>query len=119
LTAHGNPRAIFRRAIVRGNLAVAETTMRQMGQIELAEALELTALIALKDPRRRSRFAARWLQRLLEEHASVTIEEAALAAAALAALGGPGHDNAASVLVSVCKRATGQRDVAVSRQQRR
>jgi hypothetical protein len=39
-----------------------------MGKVTLMEALELTALVVLKDkdPGRRSRFAARWLQRLLD-----------------------------------------------------
>jgi NAD(P)H-dependent FMN reductase len=77
---------------------------REMGRVSLGEALELTALIALKDPRRRSRAAARWLGRLLEEHPRATIEELALAAAALAALGGPGHDDAAASLVALASR---------------
>jgi hypothetical protein len=49
----------------------------------LADALELTFLIARKDPRRHSRAAARWLQRYLEEHPEATIEEAALVSSAL------------------------------------
>jgi hypothetical protein len=40
----------------------------------------LTALVAEKDPERRSRFAVRWVRRLLEEDESLTIEEASLAA---------------------------------------
>jgi len=43
---------------------------RELGRISLAEALELTILIARKDPPRYPRVAARWLQRLLEEHPS-------------------------------------------------
>jgi hypothetical protein len=82
LTAQGHPRAVFTRAIERGNLLVAEPTAREMGNISLEEALALTSLIALKDPRRRPRVAARWLLRFLEEHESVTIEEAMLAGAA-------------------------------------
>jgi hypothetical protein len=86
---------------------MAETTAREMGRISLVEALELTALIALKDPRRRSPAAARWLERLLEEHPSPTIEEVSLAAAALCALGGPGHGEAAASLVALAGRISG------------
>jgi hypothetical protein len=39
---------------------------------------ELTILIALKEPRRHPRVAARWLQRYLEERPAVTIDEAGL-----------------------------------------
>jgi hypothetical protein len=106
LTAQGHPRVIFKRACERGNLLIAETTAREIGRISLQEALWLTALIALKDPRRRSRVAARWLQRFLDEHPKATIEEAGLAAAALAALGGPGHEDAAAALISIADRVT-------------
>jgi hypothetical protein len=44
----GHPRAIFQRAIERGNLLVAETTLREIGRVTLTEALQLTALIAVK-----------------------------------------------------------------------
>jgi hypothetical protein len=109
LTAEGHPRAIFSRAIERGNLAVAEITAREIGRISLMEALELTALIALKDRRRLSRVGARWVRRFLDEHPAATIQEVALAATALAALGGPGHDDAAVSLVALTERVTGVR----------
>lgn len=71
--------------------------MREIGHVSLAEALDLTALIARKDPRRRSRVAMRFLERLIAEK-RLTIEETALATAALAALGSPGHDSAVATL---------------------
>jgi hypothetical protein len=61
---------------------------RELPQLSLLDALELTMLIARKDPTRYPRVAARWLQRLLEEHPEMTIEEAALAASCLVALPG-------------------------------
>jgi hypothetical protein len=64
----------------------AEAAAKHLPQISLADALELTVMIARRDPRRLSRVAARWLLRFLEEHPTVTIEEAALAASSLAAL---------------------------------
>jgi hypothetical protein len=53
---------------------------RELPQLSLVDALELTMLIARKDSNRYPRVAARLLQRLLEEHPDGTIEEAALAA---------------------------------------
>jgi ribosomal protein S7 len=106
LTAQGHPRAVFRRAIERGNLLVAETTAREMGTVSLQEALALTGLIALKEPHRRSRVAARWLLRFLEEHDAVTIEEAMLAGAALTALGTDAQETAITVLTDMSERAT-------------
>ena len=109
MTAQGHPRTIFRRAIQRGNLLTAKLTVREIGQISLDESLALTALIALKDPRRRSRVAARWLLRLLEEYKTATIEEAALAASALAGLGGPSHEDAYATLTAIAARAKRRR----------
>jgi hypothetical protein len=83
---------------------VATTVLKEMGHVTLLEALQLTALVSLRDRQRGSRYAVRWLQRLFDEHPGVTIEEAALAASALAALGGPGHEDAAAALVAVAER---------------
>jgi hypothetical protein len=47
---------------------VAEVTAREIGRITLAEALELTILIARRDPRRHQRVAVHWLQRYIDEH---------------------------------------------------
>ena len=41
----------------------------------IAEALELTALVARKQPHRYGRFAARWLCLYLEEHEQATLED--------------------------------------------
>jgi hypothetical protein len=58
-TSQGRPHTVFRRALERGNLLVAEATAREVGRISLAEALELTFLIAQKEPGRHPRVAAR------------------------------------------------------------
>lgn len=84
---------------------LAEVTAREVGRIDLSEALELTALVASKDRPRSRRMAARWLQRYLETQA-VAIEDAAHAAGALAALGGPMHDDALVSLRGMTERAT-------------
>ena len=87
-------------------MLVAETTARGIGRVSLVESLALTALIAQKDPRRRSRVAARWLLRYLEARDQAGIEEAALAASALAALGGPAHEEAHAALRELAERAS-------------
>jgi hypothetical protein len=45
---------------------VAEATARELGRISLAEALELTILIAQKEPKRLPKVAVHWLQRYLK-----------------------------------------------------
>jgi hypothetical protein len=98
VTAQGHPRSIFKRAIENGNLVVAEMTAREVGRLTLHESLAFTGLVVRKDPGRRSGYTVRWLLRLLEEDENLTIEEAVLAASALAALGGRGHEETFSTL---------------------
>jgi hypothetical protein len=102
MTAQGSPRSIFRRAIERANLAVAETVVRDMGVIGLDEALELTALMAFKDSPRARRAAARWLERYLGERAA-SIDDGVFVAGCLAALGGPAHREALAALRALAK----------------
>ena len=58
---------------------------RELGRISLAEALELTILIARKEPRRLPRVAVRWLERYLHE-CEPTLTHVGLAVSALSAL---------------------------------
>ena len=53
-------------------------TAREIGRVTIAEALELTALVARKQPDRYGRFAARWLCLYLEEHERATLEHVEL-----------------------------------------
>ncbi|HZV27152.1 MAG TPA: hypothetical protein VFG00_12780 [Acidothermaceae bacterium] len=62
-----------RRAIERGNLLIAETTAREIGRLSLMEALELTALIAVKDTRRHGRVSARGCIRSVVGHGGKNI----------------------------------------------
>jgi hypothetical protein len=73
----GHPRTVFRRALEPENLLVVEATTREIGHVSLAEALELTALIAEKEPSWHGPFAVRWLRRYLQEQHPI-IEEIAL-----------------------------------------
>ena len=107
---HTNARVTFRRAIERGNLVVAEITARELGRLDLLDALELTALIAKRDPRVRGRRAgARWLRRWLDESDSPTIDDAVVVAGLLAGLGGDHHDAALVALRSVAQPGGGAR----------
>ena len=56
---------------------LAEVTAREIGRVTIAEALELTALVARKQPERYGRFPARWLCVYLEEHEKATLEDVA------------------------------------------
>jgi hypothetical protein len=88
---------------------MAVAAARDLPQFSLLDALELTVLVARKDPRRHPRVAARWLLRYLEEDPHATIEEAALAATSLVALSGVGHQEAAQTLGAMAERATSRR----------
>jgi hypothetical protein len=90
-------------------VVAAVAAAKELPQLSLLDALELTMLIARKDPSRYPRVAARWLQRLLEEQPEATIEEAALAAACRVALPGAGYGEAASTLKAMAETATRRR----------
>jgi hypothetical protein len=108
-TSQGHPYAVFQRALKRRNVLSALAAAKQLPQLSLLDALELTVLVARKDPRRHPRVASRWLLRYLEEDPHATIEEAALAAASLVALTGVGHQEAAQTLRAMAERATSRR----------
>ena len=82
---------------------------KDLPQLNLADALELTVLVARKDPRRHQRIASRWLLRYLEEDPHATIEEAALAASSLVALTGLAYQEAAQTLRAMAEKATSRR----------
>src|SRR5690242_19445106 len=98
VTSQGRPHGIFKKALQRRNVIAALAAARELPHLSLEDALELTLLVARKDPRRHSRIAARWLLRFLQEHPDATIEEAALVASCLAALPGAGFGEAAQTL---------------------
>jgi len=112
VTAKGHPRATFQRAIEHGNLAVAETVLRELGRPSLGELLELTILIAFKNPHRQPRVAARWLYRYLQARDEATIDEASFVVCCLHALAGPSHEHAATALRDLAEKASSGRRAA-------
>jgi hypothetical protein len=67
----------LQKAIQRRNVIAALAAARALPQLSLEDAFELTMLIARKAPSRYPRVAARWLQRLVEEHPDVVRESGA------------------------------------------
>jgi hypothetical protein len=86
VTAQGHARTQYRRAIEHKNLMGAEMALREMGAIDLLEALDYVALLAELRPAKAPRAAVRWHGRLEVEAPMLTLPESALALAALIAL---------------------------------
>ncbi|HSB39781.1 MAG TPA: hypothetical protein VLD13_11880, partial [Gaiellaceae bacterium] len=91
------------------NVVAALAAARELPQLSLEDALELTLLVARRAPHRHQRVAARWLLRYLEEDPEATIEEAALAASCLVALPGAGYREATQTLKALAETATRRR----------
>jgi hypothetical protein len=64
----------------------AEIAAREIGQLTLAEALELVVLYAEVEPAKFERAAVRWFSRYLDEGNEVSLLKAHLALAALSEL---------------------------------
>jgi hypothetical protein len=80
-------------------------TAREIGRVTITEALELTALVARKQPQRYGRFAARWLCMYLEEHEPKTLEDVALLVSNLQSLATPKDQGSAlAILRKVARR---------------
>jgi hypothetical protein len=75
----------------------------------LSDLLELTALIAIKQPERFARVAARWLLKYLEAADDATIYDASFVVANLQALGGRNHGNALTALRDVTQTASSRK----------
>jgi hypothetical protein len=86
VTAQGSLHSQYRRAIERKNLMAAEMALREMGAVDLLEALDYVALLAELRPAKAPRAAVRWHGRLETEAPMLTLPESALALAALIAL---------------------------------
>jgi hypothetical protein len=79
---------IFPESLGARDLTGAEATAKELPRLGLVDALELTILIARKNPRRHPPVAARWLQLYVEENPAVTSRRLGVVAC-LRALGSP------------------------------
>jgi hypothetical protein len=98
MTSQGTAHGRFQRAIKRRHLLDAETAARELGGLNLAEALDLTLLMRETDRWRYERAAVRWLKRSLEERPN--LREIALASTALAEVGGAADESLRNLLRS-------------------
>jgi hypothetical protein len=85
----GSPHGRFQRGIERRNLLAAEAAARELGGLNLPDALSLLLVIAAKDPTRFERAAIRWHGRFETETRGVGFAEAQVLLGALAALRDP------------------------------
>jgi selenocysteine lyase/cysteine desulfurase len=99
----------FRRALDRGNVTEALSAASELQFVGLAEALELTLLLADKEPEKYNRAAARWHVRFLQEVPNVDLCENQAVLALLGAI--PANRLSAAALAELlsrrrsCKRA--------------
>jgi hypothetical protein len=76
----------LRRALDRGNVTEALSAASELQFVALAEALELTLLLADKEPEKYDRAAVRWHVRFLQEVPNVDLREDQAVLALLAAI---------------------------------
>jgi len=92
----------FRRALDRGNVTEALSAASELGFVGLAEALELTLLLADKEPEKYERAAARWHVRFLHEVPNAGLRENQAVLALLSAI--PANSLAAAALAEILSR---------------
>src|SRR5262245_61110013 len=107
MTSQGTAYGRFQRAIQAGQLFHAELAARELGQLQLVDALGLAVLIARDDPARYDRAAVRWHGRLELEAKRLSVAESQLALAALASV--PSDEETARAILSRIGRRAGIR----------
>jgi hypothetical protein len=102
VTAQGSAYFRFRRALDRENVTEALSAASELGFVGLAEALELTLLLADKEPEKYDRAASRWHVRFLQEVPNVNLREDQAMLALLSAI--PVNRLAAEALAELLSR---------------
>ena len=92
----------FRRALDRGNVTEALSAASELQFVSLAEALELTLLLADGDLEKYNRAALRWHARFLQETKNLDLRESLAVLALLAAI--PANRLAATALAELLSR---------------
>jgi len=101
----------FRRAVARGSLLQAEAAARELGRIELDDALRLLLLLLRDNDPRFERAALRFMGRVLAERPAMTFELADTLLDGLSELNGVSPDVARS-RVALALRAAGLDEAA-------
>jgi hypothetical protein len=102
VTGQGSAYMRFRRALDRGNVTEALSAASELQFVSLAEALELTLLLAGREPEKYERAAARWHLRFAQEVPHVDLRESLAVLALLVAI--PANRLAASALAELLSR---------------
>jgi len=102
VTAQGSAYMRFRRALDRGNVTEALSAASEIQFVGLADALELTLLLADKEPEKYERAAARWHVRFVQEVPNLDLRESQAVLALLAAI--PANRLAAAGLAELLSR---------------
>jgi hypothetical protein len=102
VTAQGSAYKRFRRALDRGNVTEALSAASELQFVGLAEALELTLLLADEQLDKYERAAGRWHARFLQEVPNVDLRESQAVLALLAAI--PANRLAAAALAELLSR---------------
>jgi hypothetical protein len=63
-SSQGGPYRLFRRALLRGDLAAVRAAAAELPPVPLDDAFEIVCLILEQEPERYERAAVRWLARL-------------------------------------------------------
>jgi hypothetical protein len=113
MTSEGSPYTIFRRALERGSLVGVRSAVANLpAPPPLDDALVICRLLLEQEPERYERGAVRWLGRLLLEQPGVSLRQAELAAAYLAAWPDPARQDLAAEALAELGRAIGFRGLA-------
>ena len=102
MTAQGSAYLRLRRALDRGDVTEALSAAAGLNFVALAEALELTLLLADGELEKYERAAVRWHLRFLEETKNVDLRESMAVLALLAAI--PANRLAATALAELLSR---------------
>jgi len=92
----------LRRALDRGNITEALSAASELKFVGLAEALELTLLLADRQPEKYGRAAGRWYARFLQEVPNVELRESQAVLALLSTI--PVNRLAAAALAELLSR---------------
>jgi hypothetical protein len=95
----------FRRALDHGNVTEALSAASEVGFVGLAEALELTLLLADREPEKYDRAAVRWHVRFVQDSKNVELRESLAVLALLSAI--PTNRWAALALAELLSRRRG------------